>query len=120
MHAGDLRSAPSPRWGEGWGEGLGASIVQFPLTRLASLADLSPQGRGEAERVSEIHLVAALEHQDFARLIGRRDLEAEALDDLTRLGDLLRVRLRELAGPDPERVFQAHAHVAAHRGRLRG
>ena len=31
------------------------------------------------------HLVAALEHEDLARLVGRRDLEAEPLDDLARL-----------------------------------
>ena len=36
------------------------------------------------------------------------------------LGDLLGVRLGELAGADPERVLQADADVAAHRGRHRG
>src|ERR1041384_3591613 len=37
----------------------------------------------------QIHLVAALEHQDLARLVGGRDLQAQPLDDLARLGDLL-------------------------------
>src|SRR4029079_5018245 len=70
-------------------------------------------------RASEIHLVAALERQDFARLVGRGDFEAEALDDLAHLGDLLRVRLGQLAGADPERVLHADADVAAHRQHLR-
>ena len=42
--------APSPRSrGEGWGEGSLKNLrIAKPLTRLASLADLSPQtGRGE-------------------------------------------------------------------------
>src|SRR5262249_37911699 len=43
-------TAPSPRRGEGWGEGARAfdwaMNDRCPLTRLASLADLSPAGRG--------------------------------------------------------------------------
>src|SRR3954454_3625880 len=77
-----------------------------------------PPGR-ERTRL-EIHPVAALELQDLAGLVRGRDLEAEALDDLARLHDLLGVRFRELAGPDPERVLETDAHVAAHRGRHGG
>src|SRR3974390_2254299 len=66
----------------------------------------------------EIHLVAALKRQDLARFIGRGDFEAEALDDLAHLGDLLRVGLGKLAGPEPQRVLHADTHVAAHRQNL--
>src|SRR4029077_19269593 len=43
------RGAPSPRGGEGWGEGRYELQLKLrdPLTRLASLATLSPSGGGE-------------------------------------------------------------------------
>jgi hypothetical protein len=47
--AGHGACAPSPRRGEGWGEGLYELQLKLraPLTRLASLATLSPAGRGK-------------------------------------------------------------------------
>ena len=44
-------SAPSPRRGEGWGEGFYELQLKLraSLTRLASLATLSPAGRGQRE-----------------------------------------------------------------------
>src|ERR1044072_9212064 len=69
---------------------------------------------------SETHLAAALEHQDLARLVRGGDLQSQPLDDLPHLGDLRGVRLGELARADPERVLEADAHIAAHRGRHRG
>src|SRR5215813_8630095 len=49
MFMGCFLFAPSPRRGEGRGEGRSELQMEFraPLTRLASLATLSPQGRGE-------------------------------------------------------------------------
>src|SRR5208282_52400 len=49
-----LMPAPSPPGGEGWGEGAPASVAWSPLTRLASLADLSPLGRGEDRDAARI------------------------------------------------------------------
>ena len=46
--------------------------------------------RSIAAPASERHLVAALQVQDAARFVRGGDLEAEALDDLARLADLLR------------------------------
>src|SRR6185312_11377129 len=69
---------------------------------------------------SEIHPIGPLQPEDLARVVGRRDLEAQALDDLPHLADLLGIRGRELAGPDPYRILEADAHVAAHRGRHGG
>jgi hypothetical protein len=63
---------------------------------------------------SERDLIAALEFQDLARLIGCRDVQSESFDDLSNLRYLIGVRWRELAGTDPEAVFQTHPHVAAH------
>src|SRR5947207_8097598 len=80
---------------------------------------LAPFGPGTTSK-SKIHPVPALEHQDFARLIRRRDFQSQPLDDLARLGDLRGIRLGELAGADPQRVLKADAYVAAHRGCHRG
>src|SRR5262249_3035367 len=65
---------------------------------------------------SKCHLVAALEGEDFARLVRGCDLKPETFEDLAHLSDLLGVRFRELAGTDPEGILHADAHVAAHGG----
>src|SRR5581483_3390748 len=69
---------------------------------------------------SERDLVAALELQNLAGLVGGGDLEAQSLDDLAHLRHLLGVALGEAAGTQPQRVLEADAHVAAHGGGLRG
>src|SRR6185295_18415839 len=74
---------------------------------------------GARARTSERDLVAALEREDLARLIGRGDLAAEPFENLAHIPDLLGVALGELAGPDPERILHADADVAAHRRSLR-
>src|SRR5436190_2026740 len=80
----------------------------------------SPLTRRPGMTSSEIHLVAALEREDLARVVRRRDLQSESLENLAHPGHLLRVRFRKLARPDPQRVLHADAHVATHRGGLRG
>src|SRR5262249_30781658 len=47
-HSAGAPSSPSPRWGEGWGEGLSALQLKLraALTRRASRVTLSPSGRG--------------------------------------------------------------------------
>ena len=54
------------------------------------------------------------------RIVGRRDLEPQPLDDLPRRAHLRGIRLGELAGSEPQAVLEPDAHVAAHRRRLRG
>src|SRR6187402_367593 len=68
----------------------------------------------------EIHLVAALERKNLARLVGAGDLQSQSFQDLPDLLDLLGVALGELARPDPERVLHADANVATHRRGLGG
>src|SRR5688500_6747738 len=68
----------------------------------------------------EIHLVPALERQDLARFVGRRYLEAEALEDLPRQPDLLCIAAGEPARPGPQRILEPDAHIATHRGSLGG
>src|SRR3954471_8845828 len=119
---------PPLRGGLGWGTARSAVLVAPTLeaasrlipTPLALLRESALPFGEAAVRRSKIHAVAALELQDLAGLVRGRDLEAEALDDLARLHDLRRVRFGELAGPDPERVLEPDAHVAAHRGRHGG
>src|SRR5579862_4990638 len=65
---------------------------------------------------SEANLVGALQLKHFAGVIRRGELEAEALDDLAGPFYLRRVRGCELAGADPERILEADAHIATHRG----
>src|ERR1700723_3238546 len=55
---------------------------------------------------SESDLVAAFQRQDLPRLVGRRDLQAKSFDDLANLRHLIGIRLRELAGADPQAVFR--------------
>src|SRR5829696_5012852 len=50
----------------------------------------------------ESHSVSALQRKDFTRLVGRGNLEAQRLDDSAGLRHLLGVRLRKLAGTDPQ------------------
>src|ERR1700730_12350841 len=69
---------------------------------------------------SELHAVRAFEAQNLARLLGRRDLIAELLDQTAHLANLLGIALRELAAADVEAILQAHAHVAAHHHGLGG
>src|SRR6202008_750339 len=72
----------------------------------------SPCESGELER----HLVAALEREDFAGLVGIGDLQPKSLQDLAHLGDLLRIRFGEFPGADPERILHADADMATHGG----
>jgi error-prone DNA polymerase len=85
--------APSPRRGEGRGEGLSESQSELrdPLTRLASLATLSPVGRGESfiERLAALvrtapgrtFLAGIHRHRgDEPRRLGRLDALGERLD----------------------------------------
>src|SRR5690349_13558327 len=67
----------------------------------------------------EADIASSFEFQHFARFVRRRDGEAELLEDAARFGNLVCVRLRELAAADPEAVFQPDADVAAHDRRLR-
>src|SRR5579872_4064619 len=60
---------------------------------------------------SKRHLIATLERENLARLVGRGDLVAEAFEDLAHLRDLLGIRFGELAGADPQRVLHADANV---------
>src|SRR5262245_41279642 len=84
------------------------------------MADLPPSEQCKMRRRqrSESDLVTTLERQDLAGVVRRGDFEAEAFEDHPRLLDLLGVRLGELAGPDPERIFKADADIAAHCGSL--
>ena len=68
---------------------------------------------------SEVDVVPALEIQDFARFIGRRDFQTQAFDQGTRAFDLIGIGFGQLARAVPQRVFQPHAHIAAHCQRLR-
>src|SRR5260221_359468 len=66
-------------------------------------------------RSSKSHLVAALEREDFPRLIRARDLQPEALENFADICDLLSIRLGQLARANPERILHADPHIAAHR-----
>src|SRR6516162_11851905 len=62
--------------------------------------------------------VRALQPEHRARVLRRRHLEAELLDQAPRLAHLLGVAFGELAAADEQAVFEADAHVAAHHHRL--
>src|ERR1043166_4678501 len=51
-----------------------ATMFSAQSTALGLWVPGSARSRGPGTTASEIHLVAALEHQDLARLVGRRDL----------------------------------------------
>src|SRR5580658_6541565 len=63
---------------------------------------------------SESDPIAALQFQDLAGLLRRRDLQAEFLQDAADFCDLLGVRLGQRAASDIQTVLQPDAHVAAH------
>src|SRR2546423_14095161 len=92
--------------------------IQYPARSLQITG--SPAFAGDDTPVSKPDLVAALERKDFARLVRAREREPEPFHDLARLLDLHGVRLGKLAGPDPQRILEADAHVAAHGGRHGG
>src|SRR5438874_12960558 len=71
-------------------------------------------------RVLEGDIACALQLQHVARLVRRRHGEAELLEDAPRLRHLLGVRFRELPATEPDTVFEADAHVAAHDRAHRG
>lgn len=56
-------------------------------------------GRG---RTLEIDLVAPFQFQQFPRLIRRGNVEAEAVENLSRRLDLIGIRFGELTRPDPQ------------------
>jgi hypothetical protein len=72
----------------------------FGLSRLTSLL--------------ETNLITALQLEHIARLRGRRNGMTEFFEDAAHLGDLLGIGGCELAAADVQRVFEAHAYVAAH------
>src|SRR5215472_12360195 len=53
---------------------------------ILGLAEGKTRGLAMTIKDSEIHLVRPLEREDLARIVRGRDLQAEALDDLPRLG----------------------------------
>src|ERR1051326_504381 len=76
--------------------------------------------RSAAARSLETDIPSSLEFEHLPRIVGARDDQAELLQDAACLGDLLRVRLRELPAAEPQAVLEADAHVAAHHRAHRG
>src|ERR1700730_14811180 len=61
---------------------------------------------------------AALESEQLAGFVGRRDLTTEILDDAADFRHLLGIAFGEFARPDIKRILEPDAHIAAdHRGR---
>src|SRR5665213_264574 len=85
----------------------------WPLVRLIYAGWLGPQPNSETD------LVASFQRQYFPRLVGRCDLQAKPFDDLSNLRHLVGIRLCELAGADPQAVFETDADIPAHGGRHR-
>src|SRR5204863_4287650 len=105
----------------------GPAMTQSANTRNSdrpSLIFCPPDKGGGAKRrgvsLLERHIASALELEHVARFVRRRDREAELLEHAPRLRHLLGVRFRELPAAEPETVFQADAHVAAHHRAHRG
>src|SRR5439155_21409292 len=69
---------------------------------------------------SKLRPIGALEPEHRRRLVWRRHLITELLDQAARLRDLLGVACRELAAADIQAVLETDAHVAAHHHRLGG
>src|SRR5207302_5653026 len=68
---------------------------------------------------SKLRSIRPLERQNLARLLRRRHLISELLDQAARLRHLLGVAFGELAAADVQAVLETDAHVAAHHHRLR-
>src|SRR5262245_11451695 len=91
-------------------------IMRIPFRyRKVSRAQEQPETLSLLTRWSKCHLVAALEREDFARLVRCRDIKAESLQDLSHLIDLLSVRFGQFSRTYPERILHADPNVAAHR-----
>src|SRR3954470_22613194 len=80
------------------------------------------QNKSERKKTASLerHISSSFELQHLARLVGRRDGQAELLDEAPCLRHLFGVGFRELAAAEPQAVFETDAHVAAHDGRHRG
>src|SRR5689334_21418243 len=68
----------------------------------------------------ESHISSSFQLEHFASLVGGRDRKAQLLQYSFRLAHLLGVSLCELAAPEPQAVFEADSHVAAHHRRHGG
>src|SRR6266852_2281375 len=77
-------------------------------SRLSGSSPRAPTAMLRPPPTSERDLVAALEFQDLARLIGGRDVQSESFDDLSNLRYLIGIGWCEPSGADPEAVFQSH------------
>src|SRR3954470_1905588 len=84
-----------------------------PVHSTRSNCAIQAGGRG----LSESERVAALESEIVPRLVRRCDLQSEAFQNLPDADNLLRVRGREFARTDPQRILEPDPNVAAHCGR---
>ena len=64
----------------------------------------------------ERDLVGALEVEDFACLVGRRNVDVQRFQNDADALHLFRAGDSQAARPDPQRVLQADAHVGPHGG----
>src|SRR5262249_57943417 len=83
-------------------------ITQRPAAT-GSPAFAGDDGRGVIFRTSKLRPVRALQPEHLARVVRRRHLEAELLDQAPRLRHLLGVAFGELAAADEQAVFEANA-----------
>src|SRR5262249_15464634 len=93
-----------------------------PAAMLLQLKPTKPFACGPAATLRAVKLrpVLAIHAEHSVRVVGRRELVAELLDQAPRLAHLLGVAFCELAATDEQAVFETHAHVAAHHHRLGG
>src|SRR5438094_454380 len=93
------------------------------LTGLAGHSCAFPTVANRANAITakdlETDIACTFQFEHVPRLVRRRDGKAELLENAPRLGHLLGIRLRELPAAEPQAVFQADAHVAAHHRRHR-
>src|SRR5262252_2279022 len=103
-----------------WGPRCGDPDREIASRRpwVPAFAGMSEEARRLA--TSKLRPVRALQAEHRARVLRRRHLEAELLDQAPRLAHLLGVAFGQLAAADEQAVFEAHAHVAAHHHRLGG